>query len=285
MFASFLCEGGQISKEQMQEVLHQKNSEKLLLGQLAMDIGLMDEDQIQEVLHLQSSSTARFGELAISKGFLDEEQLAILLKVQSKDDLVTIKILTENFIMEIDVVLEQFEEFKKHYQLSDDDFDAIVDHNMRVCVAKIGRIGASFGFLAEYSALFVGLLSRFIDRDVLLDPACVETGFTADRVILQSCKGDQPVLMGFTAAEDTLAQWAWEYGKITTDGLDEDAVDALQELLNCVVGMFSAVMEVERKLDVHLEVPRYATNVSFEKVFVLPVNTKFGEAKIIMVER
>ena len=285
LFANFLCERDVINQEQVKNVLAQRRSEKLFLGALAIDIGLMTEDQVERVLHLQTSSPKRFGEIAVAQGFLDEEQLTLLLKVQSKDDLIVIKILTDDVSMEIDTVLEHFEDFKKHYALSEEEFDAIVDQNMNFYVERIAKVDDSFGRFKEFAALFLGYISRTLDKDVLTGEAYHEDAFSSQYVVLQNCKGDETLVIGYTAESDVLSQWASVYADIETDGLDADAIDSLTEFMNCVAGMFAGVMETERNIDIHVEAPRFGKDLSFERAFVLPVHTKYGDAKIIMVER
>ena len=280
VFANYLFEVGQIKKEQFGMILNYSKDERLLLGQLASNIGLMSPEQILEVKRLQASSDKMFGQIALEAEYLTEDELNLLLKMQSKNDLVVIKILTEHNILELANILEQFEGFKEYYSLSEADYEAIVANNIRRCLERVSKITDEYGTFIDFADLFVKMVVRFLDRECL--PKKIERvdSLTCECAIVQQCTGDKEMTLGYTASRETLLSIADSYASMQFTTLAGTAVDALKDFMKCSTGIFNTEMNQVKDTKIVLDAPEFESNKTFNDLYILPIETLFGEVKI-----
>ena len=282
VFANYLYETKVIEKAQFDLVINHAKHEKLLLGQVAHNIGLMTPEQILEIKRLQAGSDALFGQIALSVGYLTQEEIDILLRLQSKNDLIVIKILTENDILDLTSVLENFEKFREFYNLSEPEFDLVVENNIPVCLKKLSGIDENYGIFFDFSNLFVKMLVRFIDRDCLPKKAYSQESFFNEFIVSQLAIGDSSYTIGYTASEHTLHLIANAYATIDFDSLEGTAIDALGEFLNCITGLFVSELDKLKDIELELQSPVFNKNATLDHVQLLPIETHYGEIKIFL---
>ena len=78
VFGNYLKEKNLLDDKQIDALMKYRRENRVKLGMLAVEQGLMTAEQAEEVNRLQAMQDKRFGEIAIEKGYLtavDMEQL------------------------------------------------------------------------------------------------------------------------------------------------------------------------------------------------------------------
>jgi len=83
-FGQFLLLEEAVSVDQLREALQLMESEHKVLGELAVESGLLSEEQAGDINRAQLTRDLPFGMLAVEKGLLSEKQVEELLNQQSR---------------------------------------------------------------------------------------------------------------------------------------------------------------------------------------------------------
>ena len=94
-FELALVRSGEVPAEQYVEALILQQEERLPLGQIALETGVLSVRQVREILQAQGDTQERFGEVALAKGYIDRRDLAELLMVQNERQRPILKHLVE----------------------------------------------------------------------------------------------------------------------------------------------------------------------------------------------
>lgn len=84
-FGEFLCQSGQLSLDQLTNVLDRYFSQREPIGQLALRRRFLESKQIDEILEVQKTSAKRFGEIAIELGSLSDSHVTVLIGMQWRE--------------------------------------------------------------------------------------------------------------------------------------------------------------------------------------------------------
>lgn len=278
VFANYLYEENKINDDQLKLIIKCANTEKLFLGKVAMNIGLMTAEQVLEVKKLQANSDKPFGQLALDKGYLKEDELDILLKIQFKNDLVLIKILTENNIMDLTIILDEFSKFKTKYDLSESEFESIISNDVYTCLKKVSGI-QDMGLFIDYASLFTRMVIRFVDRNCIPKKAYKVNTFCGEYVFYQSYTIGDSFIVGCSATEEVFKDFVRLYSDLDFEHLDDTAIDILKGFLNCVSEL---VLEgVDSSKESTLTIPKFNKGETLNDVFILPIKLEQGEVTII----
>ncbi len=284
LFLDFLHVQGFLTNQQVRDVTERKKVVKVPIGVLIVDAGFMTPKQVEEVLRIQATHDLRFGEIAIMNGFITEEQFASVLKTQPKEHVYLSQVLTEWGLMDFDAVLEQIVAFQEAYSLSDEQMARLIDNDVEEFVVSVGRVGEEYGFFKEFAIQFLKVVTRFVDRNVLVRPSYQARELKYKYLAHQSCAGDRNALYCcFEPDPEGMLTFARLYSKQPVMDIDELAKDSICEFLNCVDGLFVTHLSDEGIAEYEIEPPVFSEDgvVSAEKPFcVLPFWLPCGEFTI-----
>ena len=95
-FGHYLLENKKITAEQFSSCMKYIMTNRVKLGLIAENEGLLTGKQATELNQLQMQTDKRFGDLAVEKGYLTESDVSYLLGLQGNPYLIFIQALEEN---------------------------------------------------------------------------------------------------------------------------------------------------------------------------------------------
>ena len=268
---NYLKDVGLLSEEQLHDLLAEHRKVRAKLGIIAVAEGLMTQDEADRVNRLQAIMDMRFGDIAVEEGYLTDGQVETLLKKQGNAYLAFAQSLENQRLM----LIEQLEQLLIDFQydnnftssdmekLKGDDIDQILNLFLPLEGEKYEQI----------ASIAVRTIMRLIDVDV-----CVGRGYLAKRRevengAMQKVTGRIGYTTGMVGRGSALASMASVYGQETFNTVDEDALDAIGEVINCINGLVATSMEhTDNTLD--LCPPEYSVELEAvvgEEMLVLPL--------------
>ena len=279
---NYLKDVGLLSEEQLYDLLAEHRKVRAKLGIIAVAEGLMSQEEADRVNRLQAIMDMRFGDIAIEEGYLTEGQVETLLKKQGNAYLAFAQALENQQLM----LIEQLEQLLIDFQydnnftssdmekLKSDDIDQILTLFLPLEGTKYEKI----------TSVAVRTIMRLIDLDV-----CVGRGYLANRReigngAMQKVTGK----VGFTTAlvgrGNALCSMASVYGQETFNTIDEDALDAIGEIVNCINGLAATSMEhQDNTLDLcPPEFAEEAEAIVSDEMLVLPLRVLGKKVDLIV---
>ena len=268
---NYLKDVGWLTEEQLYDLLAEQKKVRAKLGIIAVAEGLMTQEEADRVNRLQAIMDMRFGDIAIEEGYLTEGQVETLLKKQGSEYLAFAQALENQQLM----LIEQLEQLAIDFQY-DNNFTASDMENLKS--GDVDQILHLFLPLEgqkyeKIASIAIRTIMRLIDVDV-----CVGRGYLANRReiqngALQEVTGRLGFTTGFVGRGNALCNMASVYGQETFNTVDEDALDAIGELVNCINGLCATALEnMDSTLD--LCPPTFSMNseaVVSEEMLVLPL--------------
>lgn len=259
IIGSYLVDSGRITRPQFRAALDKMDSVRVKLGLIAVSEGFMTFAQAEEVNRLQAVCDKRFGDIAVEKGYLTEEQVGKLLKRQGDAYLAFIQALEDDKLItigELSIILEEFKQKKclTNTELEDiksDDVDKIVD-------VYLPAEGAEYEQLVD---IVVKTLIRLVDRHTSIVKAEMKPLDGTGPMAVQEMQGENVrYINGFREGDGALLTAASFFGQEDFETLDEDALDAAAELMNCINGLYASAQSKEHGAFLELMPPRYGVS-------------------------
>lgn len=287
-FGNYLLEKKLIKPEELRMVLAEQKSVKVKLGVLAIDAGYMKAEQVDKIHQLQTAKDKKFGELAIEAAYLSEIQLTELLNAQKKSNSLLGQVLIEKGLFSLEQYETVLSQYRADSQLSSDELKALENND----VTQIAEI-----FLKtladdqdriprQYFELFLRNIVRFIDDEIRMEMAVMVDSYRFDYLVTQGTMGDYCFFSGFAASEAVLVQFAAIYAEEPLSEMNELAIDALGEFMNCHNGLFlSQLAHKGIELDLLLtEVKEAGTITPTGALYVIPCYLSFGRIDFLYAD-
>lgn len=283
LFLEFLHEEGFLTRQQTRDVAERKRQVKIPIGVLVVNAGLMTTKQVEAVLELQQTLDKRFGEIAVMNGLISAEDFAKVLTTQPKEHVYLSQVLTEWGLMDFDTFLQQSVAFQTLYGLDDEQMARLIDNDVEEFVRSIARISDEETLFREYAVQFLKLVTRLVDRSVLIRPCYKAREVKYKYLAYQKCQGEGALYCCFEPDPEGMLTFARLYSKEPIFDVDELAMDAILEFLNCADGLFTSRVADEGIADFEIEPPGFVEEgvVASEEAFtVLPFRLNCGEFAI-----
>lgn len=255
ILGNYLLETGRISEAQLHSVLDKLDSVRVKLGLIAVSEGFMTFMQAEEVNRLQTVRDKRFGDIAVEEGYLTEDQIEKLLKAQGNTYLTFAQALVDEQIVKMEDLEQILEEYRKANALSNTELEDIKSDEIDRIVPILMTSGCE-EYIRPVEVVMRAMV-RLIDRHASMGKVeVVETSKAPGMAVqeLQSEKGGY--LTYFQEGTGALLTTGSFFGQMQFDELDEDALDATMELLNCVNGLFVSAESKDGRF-LELMPPRY----------------------------
>ena len=214
----------------------------------------MTQEEADKVNQLQTVMDKRFGDIAVEKGYLTEGQVNSLLKKQGNAYLAFAQALENQQLMTVEQLEQYLLDYRFENHLTASDMDDIKSDD----VDRILPI-----FLPIESDKYIGMAGK----------AVIVSNVAADNAAIQKMEGSPSVTCGMAGSGDGLLYAASVFGQEEFLEVNEDALDAIGELLNCINGLYASSVSKEGT-SLELLPPEFKTGikeVSGKEMLVLPV--------------
>jgi len=281
MMGQFLVDSGKLGKGQLAEVYKMQASQRAKLGVIAVSEKLITIAQAEEINALQAVEDKRFGDIAIERGYLSQAQLDRLVELQGNEFMAFSQALIDLEYLTLDELTAAITEFQAKNGLVESD----------VAILKNGDTARIIDIFVDandrYKELFtMGIkdLYRLVDSNLWIGKTYTTTDLKCEVMGYQRIHGDDNIFLSIAGKYDDVQKMAKAYTKEPFIETEEDALDAVCELINCINGLY--VSEQSRNnITVDLEPPVFATTyseIASDEVVVMPVYICDGEVKFLI---
>lgn len=235
-----LVEAGKLTSEQLADVVSQLDKIRVKLGLIAVAEGMMTLEQADEVNRLQSVMDKRFGDIAVEKGYLTEEQIGNLLKVQGNTYMSFVQALVNEDLVKMEEIDGLFDGYREKNGFSKTDIEVLKSDDPE----KIIPLFLTPETLKYHDIIGVAVrtLIRCVDRHVYVGKASLADKYTLTNAAVQLVQGENEFVSAFEESEGGLLELTRVFGQEEFAELNEDALDAAGEFLNCVNGLHATAL-------------------------------------------
>lgn len=291
LFGNYLKNKEILSEDVLKNIYEKQKQTRAKLGIIAVSEKMLTIEQTDRINSLQSVYNKRFGDIAVENKFLTEEQVSRLLAMQGNLYLSFVQCLVDDNVMTIEEVEEAFTSFQKELGFTRTDMDTLKSGNMDLIIPLFLPSDSLFQseFAAKYQkrqlTICINTLFRLIDSDLYIDKASFVDKNSNDRLAIQNLDGDANMCLIIGGNKDNLLYTASTFANENFEKVDNDALDSIAELINCVNGMFAS--ECSGKFNIDMQPPQYYDSPTIVKytdgMCLVPVYIKGKRINIISI--
>jgi hypothetical protein len=266
-------EKGLLTGEQFRDILNEQQKVRVKLGLIAVAEGLMTQEEADRVNQLQAVMDRRFGDIAVEKGYLTEGQVNSLLKKQGNAYLAFAQAMENQQLMTIEQLEQILLDYRCENNFTASDMDALKSDDVDSILPLFLPVDSEAYYGIAGTA--VRTLMRLVDTGLYPDKAYIMQKTEDENGALQKVEGEKGFVSALGGKGNALQFTASVFGQEKFASVDEDALDAIGELLNCINGLY--VSECKDGSSLELMPPSFKTGIQgFEsrKMLVLPIHIK-----------
>lgn len=270
---NYLMEKGLLTGEQFRDILNEQQKVRVKLGLIAVAEGLMTQEEADRVNQLQAVMDRRFGDIAVEKGYLTEGQVNSLLKKQGNAYLAFAQAMENQQLMTIEQLEQILLDYRCENNFTASDMDALKSDDVDSILPLFLPVDSEAYYGIAGTA--VRTLMRLVDTGLYPDKAYIMQKTEDENGALQKVEGERGFVSALGGKGNALQFTASVFGQEKFASVDEDALDAIGELLNCINGLY--VSECKDGSSLELMPPSFKTGIQgFEsrKMLVLPIHIK-----------
>ncbi|MCU6745036.1 hypothetical protein OCV77_11105 [Suilimivivens aceti] len=270
---NYLMEKGLLTGEQFRDILNEQQKVRVKLGLIAVAEGLMTQEEADRVNQLQAVMDRRFGDIAVEKGYLTEGQVNSLLKKQGNAYLAFAQAMENQQLMTIEQLEQILLDYRCENNFTASDMDALKSDDVDSILPLFLPVDSEAYYGIAGTA--VRTLMRLVDTGLYPDKAYIMQKTEDENGALQKVEGEKGFVSALGGKGNALQFTASVFGQEEFTSVDEDALDAIGELLNCINGLY--VSECKDGSSLELMPPSFKTGIQgFEsrKMLVLPIHIK-----------
>lgn len=270
---NYLMEKGLLTGEQFRDILNEQQKVRVKLGLIAVAEGLMTQEEADRVNQLQAVMDRRFGDIAVEKGYLTEGQVNSLLKKQGNAYLAFAQAMENQQLMMIEQLEQILLDYRCENNFTASDMDALKSDDVDSILPLFLPVDSEAYYGIAGTA--VRTLMRLVDTGLYPDKAYIMQKTEDENGALQKVEGEKGFVSALGGKGNALQFTASVFGQEEFVSVDEDALDAIGELLNCINGLY--VSECKDGSSLELMPPSFKTGIQgFEsrKMLVLPIHIK-----------
>ena len=270
---NYLMEKGLLTGEQFRDILNEQQKVRVKLGLIAVAEGLMTQEEADRVNQLQAVMDRRFGDIAVEKGYLTEGQVNSLLKKQGNAYLAFAQAMENQQLMTIEQLEQILLDYRCENNFTASDMDALKSDDVDSILPLFLPVDSEAYYGIAGTA--VRTLMRLVDTGLYPDKAYIMQKTEDENGALQKVEGEKGFVSALGGKGNALQFTAFVFGQEEFVSVDEDALDAIGELLNCINGLY--VSECKDGSSLELMPPSFKTGIQgFEsrKMLVLPIHIK-----------
>lgn len=270
---NYLMEKGLLTGEQFRDILNEQQKVRVKLGLIAVAEGLMTQEEADRVNQLQAVMDRRFGDIAVEKGYLTEGQVNSLLKKQGNAYLAFAQAMENQQLMTIEQLEQILLDYRCENNFTASDMDALKSDDVDSILPLFLPVDSEAYYGIAGTA--VRTLMRLVDTGLYPDKAYIMQKTEDENGALQKVEGEKGFVSALGGKGNALQFTASVFGQEKFASVDEDALDAIGELLNCINGLY--VSKCKDGSSLELMPPSFKTGIQgFEsrKMLVLPIHIK-----------
>ena len=282
LIGMYMVEKGKIDKNKLTQIFHEQETKRAKLGIIAVAEKLMTIAQAEQINMLQATNDKRFGDLAIERGYLTDTQVGRLLELQGNEYLIFAQTLVDMGIMTLEQINQTEEEYQREYGFTESDMAILKSGD----VEKIATVFAETDNTVYRAMFSMGIknIYRLVDHHVFVGKAYKVSNLKDEVLGYQKFHGDQNCTVAIAGKFEDVKKMAIAYTKEEFIDTEEDALDAVCELINCINGLYAT--ELSRKdISVELEPPNFHVTYSESTgsdMMVMPVYICGGQVKYLI---
>ena len=283
LLGNYMVTSGVLSKEQLSEAYHVQDIKRAKLGVIAVSEKLMTIAQAEQVNALQATVDKRFGDIAIEKGYLTDAQVGRLLELQDNSYLVFMQALIDHEFVTLEKIREAEVEYQRINGLTETDMIRLKEGDVANIIPIF--LGTDNALIKEMFSMAVKNLYRLVDNHVYVGKAYRTTSVRDEVMGSQRFHGDEKALVAVSGKYEDVKKMAISYTKEEFIETEEDALDAICELINCVNGLYASEKS-RNSIVIELDPPNFSTTYSEKtaaEIYVLPVFISGGEVKLFIM--
>ncbi len=235
---NYLMESGVITVDQLHELLKEHRKVRVELGLIAVSEGLMTQEEAERVQRLMAITDMHFEEVAVYEQYLTKEQVVFLSRQVDNPYYAFAQVLENQQIMKMEELEELSHSFKRDNHYTDSDMAALKSGNIdHILMLYLPEGSERYEAVA---GIVIRSLMVMVDRNVWVKKTQLVSRWEANKGAFQEVIGRGGYTCGLVCEEDELAPIASLYGHEHFMVTDEDALDAIGELVNCINGSIAA---------------------------------------------
>ncbi len=282
ILGNYLISKGKLTSEQLDNVLEEMTRVRVKLGLIAVAEGMITQEQADKINRLQAVMDKRFGDIAVIKGYLTEKQVDELLRLQGNPYLAFAQALVNLNLMKITELDDMVREYQAENEFTNSSMEDLKSDDVdRVLPLFLPPDAAEY---LDMAGVVLRTMMRCVDNNVMPMKAYFDKQYLADNGAMQLVEGEKPVTCAFAGSGQALLPTASCFGHEEFEKVDEDALDAVAELINCINGLYASDMSQQR-IEMELCPPEFSVSISgfySEKMLVLPIEV-YGETIQVLI--
>lgn len=281
-FGNFLLSKKIITEEQFEQILEYRKNNRVKLGLIAVEQKLLTAAKADEVNRLQMKMDKRFGDIAVEKGYLTNEDVSKLLKLQGNPYLLFVQAVSENDMLTKEKVDAYLLSFQRELSYSDALMEALKNGDVDNVIASLVKVEEPYRELIQ---LMLKNIIRFASTDLLVGKLEKVKEVKMEHAALQVLEGDDPMMVALTCNQKELLAIASPYGREEFTQVDEDALDAIGEFINCTDGLFATKLSQDN-IELEMLPPQYYGSSVFStdgEFYVLPIQVSGQWVKLVIL--
>lgn len=271
---TYLLEKGLLTYEQLNDLLAEQRRVRVKLGLIAVAEGLMMQEEADKINQMQASVDKRFGDLAVEQGYLTEGEVEALLKKQGNAYLVFAQALEDQQLMTVEQLEQYMMDFQMENQMTLSDMEDLKSGD----VDRILPLYIPIGYEKYLDAVgtAVRTIIRSVDTELYPEKAFITSRCKAEHGAVQYIDGERRLSCGMVGRGRALLTIASVFAGEAFEEVNEDALDAIGELLNCISGIYASALS-RGGVFVELYPPEFSEEISeivSDEMLVLPLHIK-----------
>lgn len=238
ILGNYLVESNTITSDNLTAALEQMNAVRVKLGLIAVAEGFMTIEQADIVNKLQTTCDKRFGDIAVEQGYLTDEQVGKLLQEQGNTYFIFIQTLVDLDLLEMDEVDGILDAFKKAKGYTNTELEDIKSDNVDRIIPLY--LTADTKKYQELVGVAIRTIIRLIDRGVYIDEPAIVKDASFDAMVSQKLQGEKNLVVALAEKSGALLELCCIFGQDDFASVDEDALDAAGEFINCLNGLYAS---------------------------------------------
>ena len=282
LLGNYLLTKGVLSRTQLVKAYQIQEANRAKLGVIAVSEKLMTIAQAEQVNALQASMDKRFGDIAIEKGYLNEPQLGRLLELQGNGYLAFVQALVDEQYMTLEQVTNAEADFQRDNNLTATDIVALKEGDIEKIVPIF--LDTDDQSIRKLFSMSVKNLYRLVDSHVYIGKSSRVGSIRNEVMGYQGFHGAKDARVAIGGRYEEVRKMAIGYTKEEFIETEEDALDAVCELINCMNGLYASDISTTGAM-VELEPPEFFisfTETKSDYIYVLPVFISGGEVKLFI---
>ena len=235
IIGNYLKEKGLLSAEQLIDLLEAHRKVRAKLGIIAVSEGLITQEEADRINRLQAIMDMRFGDIAVEEGYLTEAQVENLLKKQGNSYLAFAQALENQRLMLIEQLELLLIDFQYDNSLTSPDMEILkCDDIDQILHLFLPNEATSYEQIASVA---VRALMRLVDQDICIGRGYLTGSHETENGAMQRVDGRTGFSTALVGKGNMLCEAASTYGQEVFNVMDEDALDAIGEIVNCINGL------------------------------------------------